>query len=72
MASAGLINPNPTVYQVSEIVRRELLDLEEGEFDGFDSLEIFGTLDGSRQFSDFYSLNKSDIYVKERRSGIWS
>lgn len=38
-----LINPNPTVYQVSEIIRRDLLELTDGEFDDFDSLEIFGT-----------------------------
>ena len=44
MASAGLINPNPTVYQVSEIIRRDLLDLNEEGWDGFDSLEIFGTI----------------------------
>lgn len=38
-----LINPNPTVYQVSEIIRRDLQELTDGEFDDFDSLEIFGT-----------------------------
>lgn len=43
MATAGLINPNPTVYHVSEIIRRDLQDLTDGEFDDFDSLEIFGT-----------------------------
>jgi hypothetical protein len=43
MATGGLINPNPTIYQVSEIIRRDLLDLTDGDPDAFDSLEVFGT-----------------------------
>jgi hypothetical protein len=41
MATSTLINPNPTIYEVHEILRDE--HHVAGEQDEFDSLEIFGT-----------------------------
>lgn len=52
MATAGLINPNPTIYQVSEILRREGFELTDDELaEGFDSLEVFGTSWSSFSFN---------------------
>lgn len=37
-----LLNPNPTVYSVSNIQRNSKHDYDEDVVDEFDSLEIFG------------------------------
>lgn len=39
---SSLINPNPTIYNVSEIHRENHGDTDEDVLDEFDSLEIFG------------------------------
>ena len=39
----GLLNPNPTVYEVAEIHRRVEKDsTDEDEHEPFDALEVFG------------------------------
>lgn len=39
-AAATLINPNPTIYEIHEILRDT--HESEGEQDAFDALEVFG------------------------------
>lgn len=50
---ASLINPNPTVYDISEIRRQSFSETDEDTVDEFDSLEVFGNFISSLSYIVF-------------------